>query len=373
MESGTAPAARRKILLMELWGLGDLTFSTPVIQAAVEDDEVHLIGKEHARVLLEPSFPSLRFFSYEAPWTVFRGKYKLWKWNWITLVGLIRRLRREKYDVAVSARNDPRDQFFMRLIGAKKRVGFVLEGNKRLFDMGRLFLTDRLRRKKNSQHKVEDWRQIGVALGFQDAAMPEPQLKHGAYRSERVERLFSGIKKPVLCLHTGARIAVRRWPEGYYANIIGKLRARFEFHLVIVPEPLTLPSSLAGLADTYVTDLNVRELVDVLGRADLLLCNDSGPAHIAACCGRPAIPIFGPSNADWFRPWGDLHQIVQRDICPWRPCFDYCKFTEPYCMTKLLPETVWPDIQHHICKLVARGALPGAILKKAPQPAGACV
>jgi heptosyltransferase-2 len=106
----------------------------------------------------------------------------------------------------------------------------------------------------------------------------------------------------------------------------------------------------------------VRDLVDVLGRVDLLLCNDSGPGHIAASCGRPVIAIFGPGEPDSFRPWGGDNKVIMRDICSWRPCSDYCKFSEPHCMTKLLPDIVWSDIEQHIRSLIAAGKLPQALI-----------
>lgn len=355
---------KRKILVVELWGLGDLTFASPLISAALEaGDEVHLVGKPHARDLLEPSFPSLKIITYDAPWTAYIGKYRLWKWRWFELLKLVGQLRSENYDVAVSIRNDPRNQLFMWLAGARERVGFIIEGRRSLFDAGRMLLSRRLKRNRLKQHKVEDWRQIGAEIGLPSISEAKPSLHHSSYRTERIGAIFAGMDKPVICLHSGARIPVRRWPERYFARVVEELRNHFDFHLLVIPEPQTLPSLLAGIADTCLTSLTTRELVDVLGRSDLLICNDSGPAHIAACCGRPSIPVFGPSDPDWFRPWGDENMVVIRDICPWRPCFDYCKFSEPYCMTKLLPETVWPDIQHHILELVRRGVLTERILK----------
>ncbi|MGB8353835.1 MAG: glycosyltransferase family 9 protein [Chthoniobacteraceae bacterium] len=362
---------KRKILIVELWGLGDLTFSTPAIAAALDHDEVHLVGKPHARPLLEPSYPALQFIPFDAPWTAYTGKYKLWKWNFLALIALIRKLRRENYDIAVSARNDPRDHFFMWLIGAKHRIGFEQRPIFGLFDVSRALLTSRLNRIKPKQHKVEDWRQLGGAMSLPGAIEGEPRLDPIKYHTSRMDELFAHVTKPILCLHTGARIAVRRWPESYYAHIIARLRTKFDFHLVIIPEPLTLPSSLAELADTYLVELSIADLVSVLGHSDLLLCNDSGPGHIAASCGQPVISIFGPSDPDWFRPWGDKHRVILRDICPWRPCFDYCKFSEPYCMTKLLPDNVWPEIQQQINKLIDAGRLPAALSKNAAQPAGA--
>lgn len=354
---------KRKILIVELWGLGDLTFATPVIAAALAGDELHLLGKEHAKALLEPSFPQARFITYEAPWTVYKGKYKLWNWNWRELGALVKLLRAEKYDIAVSARDDPRDQFLMWIIGARQRIGFVFEGARRRFDAGWLLLTRRLKRPKVKQHKVEDWHQIGAALKLPAAAGAAPRLDHGRYGTERAAAFFTGDGKPVICLHTGARIAVRRWPENYFAAIVRELRRQFDFHLILIPEPQTpAPSSLTEMADAVVTNLSVREMVDLLGRTDLVLCNDSGPGHIAASCGRPVITIFGPSDPDWFRPWGGESKVIIRDICEWRPCFDYCHFSEPHCMTKLLPETVWPEIEAQIRALIASGKLSGALL-----------
>jgi heptosyltransferase-2 len=196
-------------------------------------------------------------------------------------------------------------------------------------------------------------------LRLPGAAQAGPRLEHARYRSAAVDQMFAGCSgKPLICLHPGARIGVRRWPEQYFAYVIEKLRSHFEFQLILVPDPDGYGSGLSPLADKVLRPLTVPELVDVLGRVDLLLCNDSGPGHIAAACGRPVIPIFGPTDPDWFRPWGDQHHVVIRDICPWRPCFDYCKFSEPYCMTKLLPERVWPEIREHIEGLIERGLLP---------------
>ncbi len=350
---------RRKMLIMELWGLGDLTFATPVIREAQKNFDVTLLGKGYARELLHPSFPSVEFIHYDAPWTAYLGKYDLWKWNWGELLRLIFRLRREHFNIAMSVRNDPRDHLFMWLIGAGERYGYPRHGS-------RIFLTHPLQRRQPKQHKVEDWREIGAAIGLPGMESADPGLRTRGYFSDKVESLFAEITKPVVCLHTGARIAVRRWPEEYFGEIIKRLRRHFDFHLVLIPEPDGYGSGLAPLANTFIRKLSVRELVDVLCRSDLLLCNDSGPAHIAACCGRPAIPIFGPSDPDWFRPWGDIHKVIIRDICPWRPCFDYCKFREPHCMTKLLPDTVWPEIQRHIMHLISDGALTSRLMKTEP-------
>jgi len=352
----TPTTSRPKLLVLELWGLGDLTFSTPLLRSALEQYDVTLVGKEHARPLLAATFPRMRFIGYDAPWTAYRDKYRLWKWGWPELFGLLVRLRRERFDAAVSVRKDPRDHLVMWLAGACRRFGFPRKGS-------HTFLTHPLTRSK--QHRVEDWRDLGRALRLDGVDGMAPHLEHGSYHSERVDMLLQGISKPLLCVHPGARIAVRRWPEEFFAYVIRKLRDELDFHLALIPDPDGYGSGLAPLADSLLPPLSVSELVDVLGRTTLLLCNDSGPGHIATACSRPAIVIFGPTDPDQFRPWGALHHLVIRDICPWRPCFDYCKFSEPYCLTKLEPERVWPDIQNYIHRLLANGSLPAEMQRRA--------
>ena len=354
---------KRKILVLELWGLGDLTFLTLLLEGALKaGDEVHLIGKGHARALLEPTFPSVRFFSFDAGWTKFHNKYHFWEWNWRAFFALLWQLRKEYYDVAVSVRDDPRDHLLMTLIGARERYGFSQFGS------GILLLTHPLESTHGpSQHKVEDWRDLGAALGFPGMASAQPRLCLPAYRSARIDAVLQGVEKPVVTLHTGARIAVRRWPADHFEEIIQRMRQVFDFHLILIPDLDGFGSQLAPLADTVLNDLTLTELVDVIGRSHLLLCNDSGPAHLAAACERPAIAMFGPTHNDWFRPWGPLHRIVLRDICPHRPCFDYCRFSEPYCLTKLLPAHVWPEIHGHVLKLIDQGVLPSDLLRN-PSP-----
>jgi ADP-heptose:LPS heptosyltransferase len=348
-----ADAKRPKLLVLELWGLGDLTFSTPMLRGAVERYDVTLVGKKHARPLLDASFPAIQYLSYEAPWSAYRGKYRLWAWRWPLLLGLISRLRREKFTAAVSVRNDPRDHLLMALIGAKQRFGFPWKGGAR-------FLNRPVQRSGAKQHKVEDWRDLGTALGLPGMADAQPRLDHAAYRSEKVDTLLAPQRasgKPLVVLHPGARIAVRRWPESHFATIVRQLRAEFDFHLALIGDLDGYGLGLASLCDQVLPALTVNELVDVLGRVDFLLCNDSGPGHLAASCGRPAFVVFGPTDPDWFRPWGKHHHLIIQDICPWRPCFDYCKFREPYCLTKLLPDATWSAMHEHLHSLIRQGVI----------------
>jgi ADP-heptose:LPS heptosyltransferase len=361
MEDAVAPSEqmippRPRLLLLEFWGLGDLTFATSFIRAALTRYDVTIAAKAHAKALLEPTFPQLHFIEYDPPWTAFRDKYDLSRWDWRRLRATLALFRQAPFDAAVTVRHDPRDHFLMWLAAAKRRVGFPTKGSG-------LFLTDRVCLSDATAHRVERWRALGKALDLPQMDRAEPCLAHANYRSSRIDKLFRQIRPPVLCLHVGARLHTRRWPEESFAALLEKLRASFQFHVVLVPDPDGFGAALERLVDTTLRDLSIGELVDLLGRTDLLIGNDSAPAHIAAACGRPVFAIFGPTDPDWFHPWGNRANVIIRDICPWRPCFDYCKFREPHCLTKLSPEAAWRDVEARMEILMDQGTLPAAIGK----------
>src|SRR5437867_7273594 len=100
-----------KLLIVELWGLGDLVLATPFLRAAAEKFDVSLVAKHYAQDLQARLWPGVNVLPLVAPWTAFRRKYVLHRWPWLGLFALQRKLRAEKFDVGLSARWDPRDHF----------------------------------------------------------------------------------------------------------------------------------------------------------------------------------------------------------------------------------------------------------------------
>jgi ADP-heptose:LPS heptosyltransferase len=336
-----------RLLICELWGIGDLTLATTLIDISRAQYEVHLLAKPHARELLAATYPDIVLHDYTAPWTAHYRKYHVWKWRWSELFKIIVDLRKEKFDAAVSVRPDPRDHFLMWVSGARRRIGFPIKGSG-------IFLDERLHEPKEKWHRVESYREIGRRLGVAGIENAQPRLEGGNYKAERIRELLKAPGKPIVTAHLGAGQPVRRWPEKYWKQILQQLREQFDFHLIVVPDQDGFGASLQSMADAFIANLNVPELVDLMAHSSVVLCHDSGPMHVAAACNVPTIAFFGPGEPRWFRPWGEKHQIIIRDICPYRPCFDFCRFPENYCLTKLTPADVWPEISAHFGRIMAQ-------------------
>jgi len=332
----------KRILIVELWGIGDATMMTSVLQTLLAENwEVTILGKPHTRVLLQPVYSQVKFMEFDAPWTAFRGKYRLWLWPWREIIRVISGLRRQKFNAAVSIRSDPRDHLLMWLVGAQQRIGFD-------HVWSRWLLNKPILNRNPNAHRVEDWWRLQDRILESAEAHLPPRLTPDLAIVERFRSQFGASTLPIIALHCGARIAVRRWPEDYYRQVIVSLRQKFNFRLVLIPDPDGYGNGLQGLADYTCSKLSLPELLALLSCATELICNDSGPAHLAAALEIPVTVLFGPTKPEWFRPFGSRHLVVIRDICPFRPCMDYCKFPENYCLTKLQPNSVYPEIEQHL-------------------------
>jgi ADP-heptose:LPS heptosyltransferase len=122
-----------------------------------------------------------------------------------------------------------------------------------------------------------------------------------------------------ICVHPGAGAQAKRWSATHFVQLVRKLvKGRHQVRVLIgevereqfEKEDLDHFASVAELVQpkTYV------ELLDHLGTADALICNDTGPGHLAGIIGTPTFSIFGPaSNPARWRPLGPHVHVKQTD------------------------------------------------------------
>jgi len=347
----------KSVLMIELWGIGDVTIMSSALQGLLADDwEVTLLAKPQTIALLKSSYPEIKSIEFDAPWTVFYGKYRLTRWPWSRIFQVLKQLRQKRFDAAVSVRSDPRDHLVMWLGGVRSRLGFSSKWSL-------WFLNETIRERDPHAHRVEDWWKLQDRLTGHSQHHFPPRLNADASLVKEFRSRLGGDSRPVIVLHCGARIAVRRWPVDYYRELMVALRRKFEFQLVLIPDPDGYGSALGDLADHKFDRLTLDELLALLSCATQVLCNDSGPCHIAAALQIPVIAFFGPQRPELFRPFGERHLVVIRDICAFRPCSDYCRFPEPYCLTKLTPGLIYPEVESYLAGL---GQIPVKALNQHP-------
>jgi len=327
-----------KLLVVESWQLGDLVIGSPFLQAASERYDVTLMAKPFAHDLQARFWPGIKVIPFVAPWTAFERKYYLPKWPWRQMFRLWRQLPRSHFDVGISARigsdlgGDPRDHLLLRFSGAKRRLGFPGFGS-------RFLLNERLKRPEPATHRYENWRVMAQALGF---SLP-PR-----------EKIPLPRKRPdgQVLVHTGAGQRVRVWPLERYRNLVARLRKK-GFNVQVVCDSDQRNWWLEAGESKVASPQTVSELLKLLDNAGVLIGNDSGPGHLAAFCGVPSFTIFGPQLPEWFAPLHPAAEWLEGKACPYKPCFDYCRFPAPYCIVNSTEEEVCVKVEAFVNRVLS--------------------
>ena len=326
-----------KLLVIELWGVGDLAIATPFLRKACEKFDVTLLAKPYALDLQSRFWPPIVVVSFNAPWTAFDHKYRLLSWPWRTMLGLWKQLRREKFDVALSARwhrggGDPRDHLLLRLTGAKARLGFPRTGSQ-------AFLTTSLNPPPPMAHRYESWRIIARALGLE-------------LEAQNAVQLASPSRGRAVFIHTGAGQPVRVWPLERYQQLVKLLRERGRtVRVVCNPEQRDWWLKAGELE--VATPRTITELLELTAEAGVFIGNDSGPGHLAAFSGVPTFTFFGPQVPEWFVPLHPAAQWTDGKACPYKPCSDDCMFATPHCLWNVTEAEVWPLVERFVNKHLA--------------------
>jgi len=283
--------------------------------------------------------------------------------NWRSSVRLLKRLRRSQFDLVFDLQGLLRTGVMTLATRAAVRVGLesAREGaeyscNYVIPNSGRLVPAHR-----------RYWR-VAEELGLGDrtacttvAVSPEDE--------QVVTELLAGVSAPLLAVHPGARWETKRWPIENFAVVAGRAMRRFGWSIAIVGSPgeASLAEDLDVMLRRFVPSgqiLNLagrttlKQLAALLGRADLLLSNDSGPMHLAAGMGTPVVSVFTCTSPLRSGPPGEQHRLVATRL----PCGgSYCKLCPHQgpehmaCMDDLTAEQVWQVLCERIER---RAALP---------------
>lgn len=158
------------------------------------------------------------------------------------------------------------------------------------------------------------------------------------------ERGVKGDRKLIALCPGSINSRAKRWPSERYAALADLLiENQFQVVLIGSPDELDVSREVASkmrhqpIVLTGRTSLS--QAIEVLDVVELLITNDTGPAHIAAALGRPTLVIFGPTNPLTTQPFSSSAQIV-RHPPDCAPCMLRDCPIDHRCMTAISPEEV---------------------------------
>ncbi|WOO40256.1 glycosyltransferase family 9 protein [Rubellicoccus peritrichatus] len=103
-------------------------------------------------------------------------------------------------------------------------------------------------------------------------------------------------------LFPSSRRAEKEWP--FFKELASTLVLEDGLNLVW-SDSKTIPAP--DLPQDHFTDLSgktsLMDMVELIQRASIVVCNDSGPMHLAAAMGKKIVAVFGPTNPERFGPY----------------------------------------------------------------------
>lgn len=347
----------RSILLVQLDHLGDAVMTAavlPALRRRFPQARLEVLAAEWNRELFAacPEVDRVHVSRVNRFAREVRGGWifsTLW-WGW--------RLRRRKIDLAIDVRGEFPHALILWLSGAKRRLGWDCGG-------GDFLLTDRARFAPG-RPEIESRLALLATLGIPaDAAVQarRPWFEPGAAARRtiagRLEELGSS-DAPLVVLHVSAGTQAKRWPAEHWRELLGRLIVARKLRVVLVgvgeeravAETITGGKPWPNVAD-WTGRLSLVETAALIAAADAFVGADSGPAHLAAAVGTPAVVLFsGTNRVEQWRPWGRQVEVLRHETAC-SPCHrQTCPWSEHPCMSRLTPLAVFAQVQ----RLLPEGA-----------------
>lgn len=334
------PPAR--ILIVEYWNLGDLAILFPFLanlRRAFPGAKISLLLNEGLESLLDGQGTVDEFIPVRVPWA--RHHYRWRKYNpfsldWISFMRTILLLRKRCFDWSFAGRLDVRENFMLWLTGARRRIGYGVGG-------GGSFLTDPVTPDLSRPHRADVWLHLLEAIDVSvDRNLGHFRLADSELALAQSHLHGLGIPQNafLIGIHPGARIATRLWGEDRFAEVARRVLQETDAHILWFTEPgnsIQVPC----MERCHAVSLHFRPFLAVLSQCRLLICNDSGPMHLANLFSVPVVAIFGPQRPEWYGPRGPQDRVVIRPEFSCRPCFDYCIFGQAHCLRAISTDEVY--------------------------------
>ncbi len=264
------------------------------------------------------------------------------------LLATAKRLRRAPpYDLALLLTQSFHSALLARLARAKRRVGHARDGR-------RLLLTDAVPWPGRGENprlvpKVQVYSSLLEHLGCEGAADRRPEVFTAPEDEAQAEKLLAARGREagrlLLAIVPGAAYgASKLWPPARFAAVADALAASRGLQAAVLTGPGEEPIAAEIAQAMKSRPITFREgevpfgaLKAIVRRCALMICNDTGPRHLAIAYNIPVVVLMGPTSpvvtdSDYPRT-----KILRQDL-PCAPCYLRRCPTDHRCMTLITPE-----------------------------------
>ena len=306
----------KNILIIKPSSLGDIVLALPALSALrrnFPDARISWLIRPEFAALLEhhPHLTEIIFFDRKL-----LGKAWCHPGAFCSLLSLVRRLRRGKFDAVFDFQGLFRTAALAWVSGCKKRFGMASAR-----ELAHLFYTHKVQQDEHCVHVVDYYLKIIEAAGGADSTVEFilPQDSAAMDSARKLLAEYNVGPDNYVVFVPGSTDPDKCWPVERFAALAEKIASRFGLPIVA-----TGTASEAGFIERLSTSAHVPvtnfagrttlgELIALLRTARLVVSNDTGPGHIAAALGTPLVLMYSWSNPARIAPYGRPECMVARE------------------------------------------------------------
>lgn len=288
----------KKVLLVKLSALGDVVFTIPLANTLKANGyEVHWLTTEKGFDILNgnPCADKVHFL----PMYTWR-KNKLQLKYLFQMIKVLFDLRKEKFDIAFDCQRRIKSLPFMRFCGAKRRII-----SKHSTEGAKFGANEILKTSPNSNHMVLWNLDYATYLGLDTSEIKMSLPTQPQEIKDKIDNLTKDLDKtkPTVVLAPETTWEPKHWDIKNWIKVAEALKDKCNIILTGVKLDSTIfPENCINL----VGKTNLKDLIELFSRVDLVISPDSGSAHIAWASAKPAvIEIFCCTWTEYFGCFGN--------------------------------------------------------------------
>jgi heptosyltransferase I len=305
------PSAPETVCLIRLSAIGDCCHTLPVVrtlQAAWPRTRITwIIGRTELGLLDGASGIEFITFDKMVPWA--------------SLASIRRQLASRSFPLLLHMHASMRANLVSRVVRADVRLGF---DRARARDYQWLFTNEKIA-PTPSQHVMDGLFGFAEHLGVRQRVM-RWDFSLGVDDRRPADELALGSRP--LCVISPCSSQrfrnYRNWSAANYAAVTRHIIEDRGARVVLTGGPTRLERDYAaqiqravgGAGNSRLVNLvgqtRLKQLFAILQAADLVICPDSGPAHMATAAGVPVVGLYATSNRQRTGPYFSQHLVVDR-------------------------------------------------------------
>lgn len=299
------------ILVIDFTGIGDVIMLIPFLRNLKElkHVEIDLLCNSYGKFLLEDQNLINNFILFDGLNKL--NRIKDWISNRRDIKRIIKKISSKEYDLILEPRGDLRYIYFMHFLSGKIKASYDYTGGENLLNCC-------VKHSENIKHLVDDklyfLEQLGIELK-KEYRIPVLNIPYSK-KNFRETRLKKG--KIIVGIHAGASSEKKIWP--FYEELVEWINQEFlnvKFLIFIGPNErksnILLLDKMEKLGMDYiVSETNIRKYRNKISLCHMLICNDSGAAHIAGAEGILTFCIFGTTDSKTCMPLNQNVYVIEK-------------------------------------------------------------